>query len=194
MKNVGEENRWAAHFTGSNPINHKFVLRFDFNLTNPNVNNSIKLHIDNETIGEGLYYEYGRNIDFITLGKNLKVGGSIIEGVSLLPDTWYRLELVMDPQKSKADVYLNNDLKKRGVRLGTFNTLCGFVFMGPLDSGDYYIDNIRVYKNDSIMNEDEYQAALNLWRSSPLGFNDEYNMARNRQYDEILWYTIYGRV
>lgn len=186
-------NRSLRHCIEFYPITHDFVFGMDVNFTDTSAIKKIILQVDTTYPGCNPSGRDHREVPFIDFSEMLKVGGSIVSGVQFEKNKWYRIDLVVRVDEKKADLYLNGKLTASSIKLNDMESVCGIEFEAPNVGSDYHVDNIKLYKSESIMSDAEFNAVLEDWKASDLYPREKYSNGRLYAWDKILYNVLKGK-
>lgn len=191
--NADSEPLRLFHYIGYAPVSMDFVLSFDFNLEKTNYSQKVDMRYDAVLERHSRYDEGNGMMTLLELSKELKVcGKSVYTGVE--KNTWYSIDLKFNiGTSSSVDVYLNGECVKAGVLLPKLINVASFHFYSPEtgENGDWYIDNIKNYISETIVDEDEFENWCREYEACQMIPIPKYSAGRGYCYEKFVFAAAY---
>ena len=175
------------------PMKEKGVISFSFmvddlttkKISQINTNVSQTRHLD--------YLDSKAYFDFISIvGDKVYYRNTLIKS-GIEKYKWYGVDFLADVKKGTGKLYLDGECFDVALPSGTVN-ICEVKFDLPTTEGTaWYIDDLRVYEADEIIDDTELDAAWNKYKSSPFYFGYEFENGRASNYNYMAFLKADGK-
>ena len=177
------------------PIAESFVIGFRFKCDNSSATQRLMVRTDALLPRNSLYLDStGEAFNLMSVtGGSLHVGtSSTTRRVS--NNTWYDLEMAVNPTTKRMNVYLNNSLmvSNANVTNASFTNIASFTFFAPNKSAGWSIDDFRLYLGGRLSSSD-FSEQKTLYENSEIIPDHKFELGRLYQYDKFMFVTLYNK-
>ncbi len=185
------------------PMKENGVISFSFRAEDSTKEKLVTIGSNATTVREITYVDVnGTNDDLgstykqifkICKGKAYYVGNGTVELGAVANDTWYDIDFVVNIKKGKGMVYFNGTAKEVFLPENTTN-IYEVRFYLPGTKGDvWYIDDLRIYEADSVLDDETLDAQWNSYKSSSFYTGYEFEGGRAANYDYMAFLKCNGK-